>query len=248
MLGMIAGLSVVGAAGLNLASPGSPAYADSAPSSGAAAAAWAVQQVNKTLATLQSTVMTVKPWSTYKGDWCAVFASFAARSATGFRSSSLDLYTYGATPVSSPAVGDIIYYPSHGHTGMVYAVSGGIASTVEGNTPTAGAWSTNYVKKYAQPWTTGYEFSRPQYSGGTTPPVPTEGDPGLFIVHVTDGSNAGFWAINPSAPRNTALQFDGRAVPITQTPASAFDGTPAANSDLTGANFTYVMTVVNSFG
>lgn len=96
-------------------------------------------------------------------EWCACFASWLTRGTNvKFNSSSLGLY--GSLPHhSTPKAGDIIYYrgaETSGHTGLVIAVNGGVAETIEGN-----AGSQHLVKHYTAPWAPDevIGYARPTY-------------------------------------------------------------------------------------
>jgi hypothetical protein len=107
------------------------------------------------------------PWATYGNNpWCAWFASWVARGASDIDFESWAGNLYGmATPTSTPAPGDFVYYPGDGHIGVVVEVtSAGTARVVEGN-----AGDAPGIIKYrvGGPYTTNHLFARPTYTGTT---------------------------------------------------------------------------------
>jgi hypothetical protein len=154
------------------------ASAASPPLTAAGVATLARTLQGKTLAQLQSQDMVDGPWHSYQGDWCAVFGSWLTRGAgVPYVTVASGLYAAG-TPVSAPAMGDIIHYANNGHVGIVVDVVNGVPRTIEGNTHTH-PWQYATVSLFNQPWAGGTRFSRPNYSNSeppTSPPLPEEED------------------------------------------------------------------------
>jgi hypothetical protein len=166
-----------------------PAHAAAAPVTGAGVAALALSLQGKTLAQLQSQFMLEGSWHTYQGDWCAVFASWLTRGGgVPYTTTASLLYSRG-TPVSTPAVGDIVHYYNNGHVGVVVDVINGVARTVEGNTKTH-PWPQATVNSFKPPWAV-VRFSRPHYSAAEPPPTtppPTIRGQDMYVTTATNGS------------------------------------------------------------
>jgi hypothetical protein len=140
----------------------SAANASTAPANAAAAATLAKSFTNYTRAQL-TPIFDDAPWSGYgaANPWCAWFASWFMRAAAGvgYQTFASGLYATG-TPVTSPVVGDICYYPGDGHVGMVVEVVGSVARVVEGN-----AGDAPGIVKYRPngPYSSNHQFSRPAW-------------------------------------------------------------------------------------
>lgn len=126
------------------------------------------------------------PWQSYFGglstDWCAMFVSWLIREQNGPKSASstaiYDFYNARGRTGSIPTPGALIIYTDNGarsgifHIGIVENVSGGVASTIEGNTPGSLPYTQTYVKAYGQPWSSSVLYAYPDYSGSTSPNQP----------------------------------------------------------------------------
>jgi hypothetical protein len=159
----------------------SPAFASTPPANAAAAAALAKSYHGYARTTL-TPIFDDAPWTAYgEGNpWCAWFASWFMRVAgVGYQTYASAVYNAGS-PVSTPAVGDVCYYPDDGHVGMVVEVVGGVARVVEGN-----AGDAPGIVKYRPngPYTSNHLFSRPAWPSGPTTPAEMDGEMIARVVY-----------------------------------------------------------------
>lgn len=165
---------------------GDPARAQEVPTTPEAVAQLALSTVGLTLDELQAGPMSDGPWGRYRGEWCAVYATWLLR-GTGaeFTDSSFAAYTGAAAHPIEPAVGDLIYYPDPGHIGLVVDIVEGIPVSVEGNGPGNTPWNETVVNHLRRPWTGGYLFARPAWPIVVPPPPAPEEDDMVRIVTYT---------------------------------------------------------------
>jgi hypothetical protein len=109
---------------------------------------------------------TAAPWHGYRGDWCAWFATWAMRNATGGKEYTwvADMRKLG-TEVSSPRVGDVVIFGNDQHVGIVSQNVNGIWYVVDGNglsTGTSGDWTTTKVAERPI-WNQAHDFIRINY-------------------------------------------------------------------------------------
>jgi len=217
----ILGASALGSAVLVLGEiggvvgPASSASATTPPATAAEAAALAIQQTGRTRAQMNS-LITDSPWSSYSqsGQWCAWFASWFMRSSNvGYQTWASKLYEAGA-PVSSPAVGDVVYYPADGHVGMVVGVTNGVAAVVEGNAGDA----PGIVKYRTRPYSSNHLFSRPAWTYAQSP-VPQVAAISPASGYMTGGDTATITGANFSA--GVTVSLGGAAATVTSVTSNS---------------------------
>ena len=137
-------------------------------------------------------------WNAQNQPWCDIFvdcafiecfgSDYASRLTYqprgGFSalcSASANFYKNNGAWFSTPAVGDQVFFNVSGginHTGIVIGVSGGVITTVEGNTSDAVrrnsyAVSSSYIAGFGRPNWSVFEGSDEQETEPPTPPAPT---------------------------------------------------------------------------
>lgn len=137
-------------------------------------------------------------WNAQNQPWCDVFVDVAFIEVFGIDlasrltyqpkggfsalcSASANYYKANNAWFSTPAVGDQVFFNVSGginHTGIVIGVSGGVITTVEGNSSDAVrrnsyAVTSSYIAGFGRPNWSVFEDGSKQEAEPTTPPAPT---------------------------------------------------------------------------
>ncbi len=145
-----------------------------APWSADAVIALARGQEAKTISGLQETVWSYSPYSTYAGEWCAVFISWLLQyNGVPYNTYVPDMRS--TLPVQSTPIPGAVKFYGTSHVGLVTAVNGGSHSTIEGNTPGV-HWSISRVTDYpnAYPYSGTVTYGYPTYGSGGPGSPPTQ--------------------------------------------------------------------------
>lgn len=167
----LAGITAaIGVTGVNVLGPALAAHSNP-PADAAGVITLARSYLGQGLVAIRN--QTTSPWSGYSNyDWCAWFATWCLRGATGgyyttwaYHTVWPDMRQVGPL-VSAPEVGDVVIFGEY-HTGLVSQVEGGLRF-IEGNPGAAGALNTQVVERPG--WGASERvFRRPIYSA-----IPTQ--------------------------------------------------------------------------
>ncbi|MDQ0894413.1 CHAP domain-containing protein [Agromyces ramosus] len=143
------------------------------------------------------------PWQDYfaglSTNWCAMFASWLIRDQNGAKSASstavYDYYAARGRVGTTPRAGALIFYSYDGtrydiyHIGIVESVNGGVAQTIEGNTPGTLPYTQTTVTSYSRPWSSLVLYAYPEYSDVviTEPPLIEGESDKMQVIKLQDG-------------------------------------------------------------